>query len=696
MGGGKIDLRTQLLHFFLKGHTKDIVVLYQDSQLYGTVSYRTLLKNSKIEEAISHIFLTLDEKIWEEARKAFEISQERFLPVLDRQGNLDCFCYQDEISDTLVYSYLKILKDYDNKYLWINELYPEIEIVHILGVNEYAYNFYQICLKNNTDVYLEGERWKLLEHKPIVDISKYPDYSIMTIYADGAYDVKVENEYGQYPYPSADIWWSSVIRKILAENIRLAHDRLLIKIIEDKINCGILLIPESNEIIKTADEQRYISFGKELIYEYIIHNSTSKAALKAMVSIYGEDTINKLKKEGNINGSSEYFYEGFGEDRVKSTKSFVKNIHSIKIYLIGPCIVNGNGNISQQSLNGVLQKMMDELYPDEYLVISKNVERYNPFKLEHALEGLNINNQDMVIMIDESYLYSNLTGIPENIKICRSNPLYLEADRKNMFSVQPIHSNYYGNQKLAGLILEELIKPNLRQKRTGKQIIQNGRIISGTEEKKLLNTLNNMKSYLSKPIEKREKCGSIVMNCNPFTNGHLHLVEYAVSKVDRLIIFVVEEDKSVFPFISRFQMVKDGVNQFHNIDVIPSGKFILSCKTFAAYFEKEEYKEAIVDASNDLRLFCEYVAPAFNISIRFAGEEPVDFVTKQYNCQMKELLPLYNIKFEEIHRLETENEIVSASIVRSYMQQNKLENIEKLVPDTTIPYILEQMKIKKN
>lgn len=694
-GGVKNDLRTELLHFFLKGHTKDIVVLYQNLQLYGTVSYRTLLKHHEFEEAISHVFLTLDENIWDMARRSFEISQEIFLPVLDKQGNLDCFCYQDEMTESGRYYFLKLMRDTNEKYLWINDLYPEIEIVHILGLNEYSYYFYQICLKNNMPVCLEGERWKILDNPPFVDISKYPDYVVLSIYAEGAYAVNVENECSIYPFSPADVWWKGIMLKLMTENIKFSHNKIISEMQDKQINCGILLIPENDKIVKTADEQRYVSFGKGLIQEYINGTIESEAEIKATAAIYGEETMNKLREEGSLEVSSGYFYEGFGEYRVKSTKSFLRYSKCKRIYLIGPCIVGGDGNLSQQSLNGELQKVVDEIYPNEYLVISKSILRCDPIKLEKALEGISINSQDLVILIDESYTYTNFSKVSEKIKICKANQLYMDDSRKSMFSDIPIHSNYYGNQKLAGLILEELIKPFWGREIVENKNIQKGCIISGAEEQELLNTISTMESYLTRPIDINESCGAIVMNCNPFTNGHLHLVEYAASKADRLIIFVVEEDKSFFPFSARFQMVKKGISQIHNVDVIPSGKFILSCKTLTAYFEKEEYTDAIVDATNDLKLFGEYVAPAFHISVRFAGEEPVDLVTKQYNNQMKELLPSYNIRFEEIKRLEIDNEVVSASTVRRYMKQNKLKSIEKIVPATSIPYIKEQMKAEK-
>lgn len=48
------------------------------------------------------------------------------------------------------------------------------------------------------------------------------------------------------------------------------------------------------------------------------------------------------------------------------------------------------------------------------------------------------------------------------------------------------------------------------------------------------------------------KIGAIVMNCNPFTYGHQYLIETAARLVNLLYIFVVEEDKSIFPFSQRY------------------------------------------------------------------------------------------------------------------------------------------------
>ena len=43
---------------------------------------------------------------------------------------------------------------------------------------------------------------------------------------------------------------------------------------------------------------------------------------------------------------------------------------------------------------------------------------------------------------------------------------------------------------------------------------------------------------------------------DPFTNGHLYLVEYAARHCDNLYVFVLSEDKSVFPADVRFSLVE--------------------------------------------------------------------------------------------------------------------------------------------
>ena len=184
------------------------------------------------------------------------------------------------------------------------------------------------------------------------------------------------------------------------------------------------------------------------------------------------------------------------------------------------------------------------------------------------------------------------------------------------------------------------------------------------------------------------------MNCNPFTLGHEYLIEYAMKKVKKLYVFVVEEDKSDFKFSDRFKLVKEGVKKFSNVEVLPSGKFIISQQTFSGYFNKENLQDVAVDSSEDVEIFAREIAPTLGITIRFVGEEPEDTVTKSYNDTMKKILPQYGIEVAEIPRREINGEVISAKKVRAALKVGDFDKIKKLVPKTTLKFLRENFSEK--
>ncbi len=190
--------------------------------------------------------------------------------------------------------------------------------------------------------------------------------------------------------------------------------------------------------------------------------------------------------------------------------------------------------------------------------------------------------------------------------------------------------------------------------------------------------------------------GSVVMNCNPFTLGHRYLIERAKEKCDYLIIFVVQENKSMFSFDDRLRLVKEGTKDIKNVCVIPSGNFIISKSTFNAYFGKEENQNARIDSSEDVLIFATIIAPALGISKRFAGEEPLDNVTNQYNQTMMRLFPKFGIEFCVINRNEVEEKPISASRVRTLLKQKKFSEIKALVPESTYNYLYTRFNNAKS
>jgi [citrate (pro-3S)-lyase] ligase len=181
--------------------------------------------------------------------------------------------------------------------------------------------------------------------------------------------------------------------------------------------------------------------------------------------------------------------------------------------------------------------------------------------------------------------------------------------------------------------------------------------------------------------------GAVVMNCNPFTLGHRHLVETASQQVDNLYIFVVREERSVFPFPVRFRLVEEGVRDIPNVLLLDTSSYVISNVTFPTYFLKGADPIARIQMELDLALFASRIAPFFGISSRFFGTEPFCTTTCSYNEAMKRLLPVYGIDAVEVERRETSNGVISASRVRALLKGNDLSALTRYVPATTLAYL---------
>jgi [citrate (pro-3S)-lyase] ligase len=183
---------------------------------------------------------------------------------------------------------------------------------------------------------------------------------------------------------------------------------------------------------------------------------------------------------------------------------------------------------------------------------------------------------------------------------------------------------------------------------------------------------------------------SAVVNCNPFTNGHLYLIEKAAGECDLLHLFVLSEDRSAFPASVRLQLVQENTAHLPNVIVHPTADYLISSATFPDYFHKEKGMSSQINCKLDLTIFATHFAHPMGITRRYVGSEPNCGVTAAYNRQMKSFLPTMGIEVVEIPRYETGGQPVSASRVRTLLQEGRLDAIKPLVPPATFAY-LERM-----
>ena len=365
------------------------------------------------------------------------------------------------------------------------------------------------------------------------------------------------------------------------------------------------------------------------------------------------------------------------------------------IYIIGGCRYFGIGQPDDKTLASSLQRLINE----KNLSNSFAVFNYGYFLFTHIYDYVNIMNAipfkaGDILILDKMatpnfYLselpHADMTDIfkrPHNYGEVYYD-LTHHTERATPAMAQCIYDVLEKSEYLTSLDKNADLSAHAIQTSAKKDKLG----LSPEYEKELTAYKNTL---LSSKVQTAGKSGSIVMNCNPFTLGHRYLIESSAAKVDILYIFVVEEDKSFFPYSDRMDLVKQGTADLDNVVVLPSGKFIISSLTFTDYFGKQELQDRTIDPSFDVTLFARHIAPTLDIKVRFAGEEPLDKVTLQYNQSMESVLPQYGIEFDIIPRKEFGNEVISASRVRALLKDKHFDEISKIVPETTLNYLIEK------
>lgn len=228
--------------------------------------------------------------------------------------------------------------------------------------------------------------------------------------------------------------------------------------------------------------------------------------------------------------------------------------------------------------------------------------------------------------------------------------------------------------------------------------------------------LPEYKKYLAS-LARPGRNGAIVMNANPFTKGHRYLVEQAASQVDNLYVIVVKEDRSRFPYVERKAMIEAGCAGLDNVVVCEGSDYAISAATFPTYFLKKLDDATDTQIALDLDLFVNHIAKPLGVTVRFAGSEPEDALTRRYNELMAEILPGTSvavvrqahqpdselvkgsalrqarrpIDFVEIPRLEQNGNPISATSLRRALDKGNLKEAMEYIPESSIPYLVADL-----
>lgn len=223
------------------------------------------------------------------------------------------------------------------------------------------------------------------------------------------------------------------------------------------------------------------------------------------------------------------------------------------------------------------------------------------------------------------------------------------------------------------------------------------KLLATSDKAILLENGNGLKHYCDylASLRREGENGAIVMNANPFTLGHRYLIETAAKEVNNLYIIVVKENRSLFSYNDRKQMITKGTEDLKNVIICEGSDYQISNTTFPTYFLKEITDATDTQITLDLDLFSKHIAPALNIKKRFIGTEPKDILTNRYNHLIKSILPEKCIKVVEVDRLQNEsNVIISATTVRECLSSFDFYDAKQLVYPTTIPFLLSYLAVQ--
>ena len=438
------------------------------------------------------------------------------------------------------------------------------------------------------------------------------------------------------------------------------------------------------------------AYSRQFLKEIELRYERERAALCATLpevmhqEFFGE-LYNEEYASGILNRPLDYENNG-GVYSLKDCRSQYYNIvngerctenqpeyYEKSIYFFGPCYIYGHYVEDKNTIESMLQKKICSHGRNVRVVncgsMGTDIEyRYLPRLIATQLKKGDIVVLDQPPQYIQGVSYLDLNGVLE------------KNNAKAEWMADKIwHCNHKINRFFADAIYN-VLAPILEERVEGQ-----GELIDKDEDFVRYLYLDCYFHHFD--YSKINKTGSVVMNCNPFTHGHRYLIEQALEIVDFLIVFVVEEDKSVFSFAERIAMVKKGVEDFENVMVVPSGPFISSQITIPEYFNNKQMTEnAAEHDEQDATVFAEKIALPLGIRYRFFGEEPLDEVTNLYNDSMKKVLPQYGIEAVIIPRKICNGSVISASTVRKVLAVGNLSELNQLLPQTTMAVLGLELK----
>ena len=421
-----------------------------------------------------------------------------------------------------------------------------------------------------------------------------------------------------------------------------------------------------------------------------------------------EDLLNfLLSHRTDLNKISKVYFNGIHNELIDySTDGFnIQNGHRFTIgtpkhpkktiHLFGPCIVEGLCVTDEKTIASILQK---ELIDTGYNNIE--VKNYGLAYGKDILNDLlyiaatNLKTGDLIIWIngfspDEEQIFAE-----NHIPVVDCKYIAYGAD-EFWYLDNPFHCNYWMNIRYSKVLMYNILKQldkedninlesNYLNDNNIPMKINKDSVLNSEELSRYINWLKSQKF-----VESKDRIGCVVINANPYTLGHRHLIKSTLKDVDLLYVIIVEENTGEFFFNERYEMIKSEWSNFPTVKIISGGNILTSSLGFPEYFNRSRQQENSNPLLNH-KIFTKYVAPTLGINVRYFGEEPNDSVTRALNETALTYLPQYGVEVKIIKRKDYQGTPISAKNVRYFLAKQDFNSLIPLLPFSTYKFILNK------
>ena len=141
---------------------------------------------------------------------------------------------------------------------------------------------------------------------------------------------------------------------------------------------------------------------------------------------------------------------------------------------------------------------------------------------------------------------------------------------------------------------------------------------------------------------------AVLTDADPFTLGHLRLVERAAGEADTVVVFVRADGPHWLPLSVRLELARQSVARIASAVVTDTGPYRLPVDRFPGYFLRPGDDANQIRIGLEEHLFGRHIAKPFQIRARVVGVDPLQPDGRSYHQMIQPHLARWDIRLLEV------------------------------------------------